>query len=60
MPYAIASDGIQLYYEELGEGEPLLLIRRAEAFSERRTINRCVQNWAIRYNLNIHDSHYCI
>lgn len=26
MPYATASDGIHLYYEELGIGEPLLLI----------------------------------
>jgi pimeloyl-ACP methyl ester carboxylesterase len=26
MPYATASDGVRLYYEELGAGEPLLLI----------------------------------
>jgi len=26
MPYAIASDGTRLYYEQLGSGEPLLLI----------------------------------
>ena len=26
MPYASALDGTRLYYEELGEGEPLLLI----------------------------------
>src|SRR2546428_7244815 len=26
MPYATASDGARLYYEEIGEGEPLLLV----------------------------------
>lgn len=26
MPYATASDGVRLYYEEIGAGEPLLLI----------------------------------
>ncbi len=26
MPYATAHDGVRLYYEELGSGEPLLLI----------------------------------
>ncbi|HEY6540569.1 MAG TPA: alpha/beta fold hydrolase [Ktedonobacteraceae bacterium] len=26
MPYATASDGVRLYYEEIGQGEPLLLI----------------------------------
>ncbi len=26
MPFAIATDGIRLYYEEIGQGEPLLLI----------------------------------
>lgn len=26
MPFATASDGIRLYYEEIGQGEPLLLI----------------------------------
>ncbi len=26
MPFATATDGIQLYYETLGTGEPLMLI----------------------------------
>src|SRR5579859_1959221 len=26
MPFATASDGVRLYYEEIGQGEPLLLI----------------------------------
>ena len=33
MPYAVASDDVKLYYEEAGEGTPILFIRVCRRFA---------------------------
>jgi len=53
MPYATASDGTRLYYEELGTGEPLLLV--SGQGSDHMSWEGIRDDFADRYHVIVYD-----
>ncbi len=54
MPFAVASDGVRLYYEVQGKGEPLLLI--AGRASDHHLWNPVRGDFAKRYQVVVYDA----